>query len=146
MRRVEEKTKVFKGLALSCLELPWQDYMDNQVENGDANLEPDAIDDILALLEGLESKARAEKLRGQAENEVEALTTTIEEGEVGKRNMGHDHGLRKIGSEEGMATGTRTIMGGPGTDTKAADEDNMKTINLHGPGRPRLTTNLFFSR
>lgn len=59
-RRVEEKSKVFKGLALPDKELPWQDYVDAQ-EDGGANGWTDAIDDTLALLEGLESKARAEK-------------------------------------------------------------------------------------
>jgi ATP-dependent RNA helicase DHX8/PRP22 len=59
-RRVEEKSKVFKGLALPDKELPWQDYVDAQ-EDGGANGGTDAIDDTLALLEGLESKARGEK-------------------------------------------------------------------------------------
>ena len=59
-RRAEEKSKVFKGLALPDKELPWQDYVDAQQDRG-ANGETDAIDDTLALLEGLESKARAEK-------------------------------------------------------------------------------------
>ncbi|KAN0096804.1 P-loop containing nucleoside triphosphate hydrolase protein [Hyaloscypha variabilis] len=59
-RRAEEKSKVFKGLALPDKELPWQDYVDAQVD-GRANGRTDAIDDTLALLEGLESKARAEK-------------------------------------------------------------------------------------
>ncbi|TVY78508.1 Pre-mRNA-splicing factor ATP-dependent RNA helicase prp22 [Lachnellula suecica] len=53
--KVAEKTKVFKGLALPDKELPWQDEAD------DMNAGPDAIDDTLALLEGLESKARTEK-------------------------------------------------------------------------------------
>ena len=59
-QRVEEKSKVFKGLALPDKELPWQDYVDSQAD-GAANGGTDAIDDTLALLEGLESKARAEK-------------------------------------------------------------------------------------
>jgi ATP-dependent RNA helicase DHX8/PRP22 len=59
-QRAEEKSKVFKGLALPDKELPWQDYVDAQAD-GAANGGTDAIDDTLALLEGLESKARAEK-------------------------------------------------------------------------------------
>lgn len=59
-RSREEKSKVFKGLALPDKELPWQDYVDAQ-EDGGANGGTDAIDDTLALLEGLEGKARANK-------------------------------------------------------------------------------------
>jgi ATP-dependent RNA helicase DHX8/PRP22 len=59
-QRAEEKSKVFKGLALPDKELPWQDYVDAQAD-GAANGGTDAIDDTLALLEGLEGKARAEK-------------------------------------------------------------------------------------
>jgi ATP-dependent RNA helicase DHX8/PRP22 len=59
-QRAEEKSKVFKGLALPDKELPWQDYVDAQAD-GAANGGTDAIDDTLALLEGLESKARTEK-------------------------------------------------------------------------------------
>jgi ATP-dependent RNA helicase DHX8/PRP22 len=60
-RRAEEKTKVFKGLALPDKELHWNDYVDAQHENGHMKPGTDAIDDTLALLEGLESKAKAEK-------------------------------------------------------------------------------------
>ena len=59
-RRAEDKAKVFKGLALPDMEVPWQDYEDAQ-KGGEANGSMDAIDDTLALLEGLESKARGEK-------------------------------------------------------------------------------------
>jgi len=59
-RRVEEKSKVFKGLALPDKEFPWQDYVDAK-EDGGVNGGTDAIDDTLALLEGLEGKARADK-------------------------------------------------------------------------------------
>jgi len=55
-QKVAEKTKVFKGLALPDTEPSWQDE-----EDGDVNAGTDAIDDTLALLEGLESKARTEK-------------------------------------------------------------------------------------
>lgn len=55
-QKVAEKTKVFKGLALPDKEIPWQDE-----DDGNANAGTDAIDDTLALLEGLESKARTEK-------------------------------------------------------------------------------------
>ncbi|TAQ85246.1 hypothetical protein B7494_g6440 [Chlorociboria aeruginascens] len=64
-RRVEEKTKIFKGLALPDQEVPWQDYGDNQ--------------------KGLGARREQRSLRGLAENEVEAVTTMIE-GEVGKKN------------------------------------------------------------
>lgn len=58
-RKVAEKTKIFKGLALPDKEVPWQDEGD--YSNNNANQGTDAIDDTLALLEGLESKARTEK-------------------------------------------------------------------------------------
>ncbi|KAL2070431.1 hypothetical protein VTL71DRAFT_13457 [Oculimacula yallundae] len=54
--RLEEKTKVFKGLAMPDMELPWQDDATAGATRG-----TDAIDDTLALLEGLEGKARTEK-------------------------------------------------------------------------------------
>jgi ATP-dependent RNA helicase DHX8/PRP22 len=55
--RQAEKEKVFKGLALPDKEIPWQDEGEEYM-NGGGN---DAIDDTLALLEGLESKAKADK-------------------------------------------------------------------------------------
>jgi ATP-dependent RNA helicase DHX8/PRP22 len=60
----EEKTKVFKGLALPDQEVPWreEDLMDETGrENGKAYGDPDAIDDTLALLEGLAPKGRSDK-------------------------------------------------------------------------------------
>lgn len=58
-RKTEEKTKVFKGLALPDKQLPWTDEPEDT--NGSAIPGTDAIDDTLALLEGLEPKARIEK-------------------------------------------------------------------------------------
>ncbi|KAL3426041.1 ATP-dependent RNA helicase DHX8 [Phlyctema vagabunda] len=55
-RKSEEKTKLFKGLALPDKEIPWQDG--ETTDNGDG---ADAMDDTLALLENLGDKARAEK-------------------------------------------------------------------------------------
>ncbi|CZR63328.1 probable ATP dependent RNA helicase [Phialocephala subalpina] len=55
-RKIEEKTKVFKGLAMPDKEVPWQDDEEEYHANGGT----DAIDDTLALLEGLESKAKNE--------------------------------------------------------------------------------------
>ncbi|KAG4444229.1 hypothetical protein IFR05_000326 [Cadophora sp. M221] len=60
-RKLEEKTKVFKGLAMPDMDIPWQDGAQEELANGGANPGTDAIDDTLALLEGLESKARTEK-------------------------------------------------------------------------------------
>ena len=54
--KAEEKTKIFKGLSLPDQEVTWRD--DDEPVNG--NLKPDAIDDTLALLEGLEGNAKAE--------------------------------------------------------------------------------------
>jgi ATP-dependent RNA helicase DHX8/PRP22 len=56
---VEEKTKVFRGLALPDKEVLWRDDTHDEYTNG--NSKPDAIDDTLALLEGLEGKAKTEK-------------------------------------------------------------------------------------
>ncbi|CZT51554.1 probable ATP dependent RNA helicase [Rhynchosporium secalis] len=53
----EEKTKVFKGLAMPDMDINWQD----DVMNDAAKPGTDAIDDTLALLEGLEGKTRTEK-------------------------------------------------------------------------------------
>jgi ATP-dependent RNA helicase DHX8/PRP22 len=59
--RVEEKTRVFKGLALPD-SVPSFIEEEEDLETGYVVKEqPDAIDDTLALLEGLESKARTEK-------------------------------------------------------------------------------------
>ncbi|ESZ91578.1 ATP-dependent RNA helicase DHX8 [Sclerotinia borealis F-4128] len=58
-RKVEEKTKVFKGLALPDKEPAWQD--DDETSNVHAVNGTDAIDDTLALLEGLAPKAQPEK-------------------------------------------------------------------------------------
>lgn len=55
-RKTEEKTKVFKGLALPDKELPWE----KEYSNGSSKPGTDAIDDTLALLEGLESKAKTQ--------------------------------------------------------------------------------------
>jgi ATP-dependent RNA helicase DHX8/PRP22 len=63
--KIDEKTRVFKGLALPDREIPWEDE-DEVVEeksNGYKNGgEMDAIDDTLALLENLEGEAGREKL------------------------------------------------------------------------------------
>lgn len=59
--RREEKTKVFKGLALPDTEVPWQDEVDaDGYPNGGSKPGMDAIDDTLALLEGLAPKAKVE--------------------------------------------------------------------------------------
>ncbi|KAG4415415.1 hypothetical protein IFR04_011464 [Cadophora malorum] len=60
-RKLEEKTKVFTGLAMPDMQIPWQDDESEEPANGAAKTGTDAIDDTLALLEGLESKARTEK-------------------------------------------------------------------------------------
>ncbi|KAK0119605.1 DEAH-box ATP-dependent RNA helicase prp22 [Cadophora gregata] len=60
-RKLEEKTKVFKGLAMPDMEIPWQEHSTEEPANGSVKPGTDAIDDTLALLEGLESKARIEK-------------------------------------------------------------------------------------
>ncbi|KAF4629948.1 hypothetical protein G7Y89_g8191 [Cudoniella acicularis] len=60
-RKTEEKTKIFRGLALPDKEIPWQDEVEDDAINGNVHSGTDAIDDTLALLEGLESKARTEK-------------------------------------------------------------------------------------
>lgn len=60
--KVDEKTRVFKGLALPDREIPWEDDFVEDKSNGHAKeVEMDAIDDTLALLENLEGKARTEK-------------------------------------------------------------------------------------
>ena len=59
--RVEKKSTIFKGLALPDKELPWQDEPEQEQKNGKSEPGPDAIDDTLALLEGLESKAKTGK-------------------------------------------------------------------------------------
>jgi ATP-dependent RNA helicase DHX8/PRP22 len=58
---IDEKTKVFKGLALPDKEIPWKDDVEEEYTNGDSKPETDAIDDTLALLEGLEGKAKTER-------------------------------------------------------------------------------------
>lgn len=58
--KVEEKTKVFKGLSLPDTEIPWQDGVEEPHANGASDLNTDAIDDTLALLEGLEGRAKTE--------------------------------------------------------------------------------------
>lgn len=58
--RIEEKTKVFKGLALPDKELKWKDDQLDDSRNWNGKIEPDAIDDTLALLEELESKAKTD--------------------------------------------------------------------------------------
>jgi len=60
-RKLEEKTKVFTGLAMPDMQIPWQDDESEESANGAAKTGTDVIDDTLALLEGLESKARTEK-------------------------------------------------------------------------------------
>jgi ATP-dependent RNA helicase DHX8/PRP22 len=54
----EEKSTIFKGLALPDKEVPWQDEPNKDQINGRSEPGPDTIDDTLALLEGLESKAK----------------------------------------------------------------------------------------
>jgi ATP-dependent RNA helicase DHX8/PRP22 len=60
-RKAQEKTKVFKGLALPDKELPWTDDAEDNYTNGNSRPNTDAIDDTLALLEGLEAKSKAER-------------------------------------------------------------------------------------
>ncbi|KAI9827208.1 MAG: DEAH-box ATP-dependent RNA helicase prp22 [Thelocarpon impressellum] len=59
---VDKKTRIFTGLALPDQEPTWVDegYSNGKGKEGGA-APPDAIDDTLALLEGLESKAKTEK-------------------------------------------------------------------------------------
>jgi ATP-dependent RNA helicase DHX8/PRP22 len=59
--RGDEKSTIFKGLALPDREIPWQDETEDEYKNGNLKPETDAIDDTLALLEGLEGKAKTEK-------------------------------------------------------------------------------------
>src|SRR5277367_3429951 len=59
---VDEKAKVFKGLALPDTEIPWEDDIVEDRRNSRAKgVETDAIDDTLALLENREGKARTER-------------------------------------------------------------------------------------
>ena len=59
--QAEDKSTIFKGLALPDKELPWLEGPEENPKNVRQGPEPDAIDDTLALLEGLESKAKTEK-------------------------------------------------------------------------------------
>ena len=59
--QAEDRSTIFKGLALPDKELPWLEGPEENPKNVRQGPEPDAIDDTLALLEGLESKAKTEK-------------------------------------------------------------------------------------
>ncbi|RKF74212.1 Pre-mRNA-splicing factor ATP-dependent RNA helicase prp22 [Golovinomyces cichoracearum] len=59
-RTVEEKTKVFKGLALPDKEILWTEESTDVNRNFSGKTERDAIDDTLALLEDLEPKIKRE--------------------------------------------------------------------------------------
>jgi ATP-dependent RNA helicase DHX8/PRP22 len=60
--KIDEKTRVFKGLALPDREIPWEDDLVDEKSNGHtAEPSTDAIDDTLALLENLEGKAKSDK-------------------------------------------------------------------------------------
>ena len=61
-KRIDEKEKVFRGLALPDKDPVWDDEPREQT-NGKVREELDMIDDTLALLEGLEGKAKTEKFR-----------------------------------------------------------------------------------
>lgn len=60
-RKQEDKTKVFRGLAMPDTEVPWQDETDPAPTDGIVKPGTDAIDDTMALLESLGSKTRTEK-------------------------------------------------------------------------------------
>ncbi|EPE36784.1 P-loop containing nucleoside triphosphate hydrolase [Glarea lozoyensis ATCC 20868] len=79
----EEKTKVFRGLALPDRDVPWQDDEDFD-GNGSKTNEPDAIDDTLALLEGLEPKARTEKPQAPSRKRSRSPGDDYDRGRMGK--------------------------------------------------------------
>ena len=59
----EKKSRIFRGLALPDKEIPWTGLNKTSEDRGSSRVEPemDAIDNTLALLENLESKAKTEK-------------------------------------------------------------------------------------
>jgi ATP-dependent RNA helicase DHX8/PRP22 len=61
--RVQEKTKVFKGLALPDKEIPWEDDIVEESVNGKEALGTEAIDETFALLEGLGKTKAADSAR-----------------------------------------------------------------------------------
>jgi len=59
--RAQEKTKVFKGLALPDKEIPFE--VDEEPATGKGAIETDAIDETFALLEGLGQSKAPESVR-----------------------------------------------------------------------------------
>ena len=57
----DEKTRVFKGLALPDKEMTWENLADEKSSRHTEMQSTDAIDDTLALLENLEGKAKVDK-------------------------------------------------------------------------------------
>lgn len=84
---LDTKSRVFKGLALPDREVSWNDDNDNDAPAATAPKgRPDAIDDMMVMLENLESKAKGkekEKLSGG--DEALAFLESLEPGRGGGR-------------------------------------------------------------
>jgi ATP-dependent RNA helicase DHX8/PRP22 len=91
--KIAEKTKVFTGLALPDKEIPWHDDVD---ENGKSNPATEAFDDTLALLEGLEGKAKNEKSERTSRKRSRSPDDDYDRG----RNRKETHRARSLSGEE----------------------------------------------
>lgn len=140
-KRVEEKTKVFRGLALPDKELPWQDEINQNAKHDASGL--DAIDDTLALLEGLESKAKGEKPRASRKRSRSPDDDYERRGRQEKHRSrsrsADDRRRRKNGYEEEDDFG-RTRKGHKSSRRRRDDDDFRR------PPTQKLTTSRFCSR
>lgn len=130
-RKIEQKTKVFKGLAMPDMAVPWEDEAAGNHTNGGSKLGTDAIDDTLALLEGLESKARTTKADKPSRKRSRSPLDDPDRGRSRKskyrsRSRSVDGERRKkSGYEEGDEYG-RTMNGHKSSRRRRDEDDHFR--------------------
>lgn len=128
-KKTEEKTKVFKGLALPDKEIPWQeDDVEEYVNEGP---KPDAIDDTLALLEGLEGKAKTEKSARTSRKRSRSPNEDYDRGRGRKdkyrsRSRSGDDGRRRRINENGEDEYGRSRNGHKSSRRKRDEDEQFK--------------------
>ena len=90
---LEQKSRVFKGLAVPDTEKRWEeeDYIDRQAAD-EADAQAGAMDDTFAMLEGLAGKAKEDKPHARGSGAA-ALMPTITTVDGAETNTARDQGL-----------------------------------------------------
>ncbi|KAI9052960.1 hypothetical protein LZ554_003232 [Drepanopeziza brunnea f. sp. 'monogermtubi'] len=132
-RKLEERTNVFKGLAMPDIQIPWQDEAEGAPMNESTKPGTDAIDDTMALLEGLGSKARTEKPAQSSRKRSRSPEEDVERGRSRKERYRSRSRSRSVEERRRRKTGAvdqddygRSRNGHKSSRRKRDEEDRFR--------------------